>query len=231
MKSVLPGLAAVLACATLIFASTTVQKDKHRNITISTSDEDTISDCSQVSMEIGDAQMARSELSDSVPASAVSSLRVTAAKNGGIHVQGWDRAEYHIKACLAASGDTETAARELLSQIKLSLDNGQVTVIGPATNDWLAYLIVQAPKGAVLDLSSVNGPIGISDLSGTIDARNVNGPLTFSNVNGPVRGEVQNGPITVKGGGGDFSLKAQNGPLTVVLSEGASSRGGLKTGR
>jgi hypothetical protein len=103
-----------------------------------------------------------------------------------------------------------------------------VTVEGPASKEWVAYLIIQAPRGAVLDLTSTNGPIGVSELSGSIEARNVNGPLTLTGVNGQVHAEVQNGPITVNGGGGDFKLSAQNGPLTVALSSGEWAGGQLE---
>src|SRR5262249_12463154 len=203
------------------------QRERHRNVTISTDDEKLISDCGQIRMEIGDLELVRSELSATLPGSS-SSLRITAARNGGIHVQGWDHSDYQIKACIAAAGETTDAARELAAQLKLTTENGQVTVSGPSKGDWLAYLVVQAPRGAALELSSTNGPIGISDVSGNIEAKNINGPLTFTGVNGNVRGDVQNGPITVTGGGGDYKLEAQNGPLTVVLESGQWTGGQLE---
>lgn len=134
-----------------------------------------------------------------------------------MHVQGWNHDEYSVTACLAVVGDNANDARTLLDQLKLVVTDGQVTVEGPSPQDWMAYLIIQAPNGTALDLSSVNGPIGVSDFTGNTQARNQNGPITFHDVNGQTNANVQNGPITVSGSGGTFRLNAQNGPLTVDL--------------
>ena len=52
-------------------------------------------------------------------------LRVHPLKNGGAQVQGWDKDTYSITACKAALGSD---ARQLLSQIKLSVKDGEVSV-------------------------------------------------------------------------------------------------------
>ena len=194
------------------------RKRSHNTTTISTGPEKTITDCGQVRMRMGDGETARSQLVQTVPRSAVSTLQVRATKNGGIHVQGWNRDEYSITACLAAGGDNSAEAQTLLEQVKLSVRDGRVIVEGPNPQDWMAFLLIQAPNGAVLDLESNNGPIGVSDFLGNIQARNHNGPITFRDVSGQVQAEVQNGPITVDGSGGDFRLSAQNGPLTIALA-------------
>lgn len=212
----------------LIFEPAGAQDRKHRSTTISTSGEKGITDCEQVRMRIGDGETVRSQLVQTVPRSAISALQVRSSKNGGIHIQGWNRDEYSITACLAAAGDNANEAKALLDQLKLSVSDGKVTVEGPSPQDWIAYLIIQAPNGATLDLESGNGPIGVSGFSGNIQARNVNGPITFHDVNGQVRADVQNGPITVSGSGGDFRLSAQNGPLTIELDGSQWSGGELE---
>ncbi len=217
----------VLGCC-LIFERAGAQERRHRSTTISTSGEKGITDCEQVRMRIGDGETVRSQLVQTVPKSAISTLQVRSSKNGGIHIQGWNRDEYSITACLAAASDNANEAKALLDQLKLSVSDGKVTVEGPSPQDWIAYLIIQAPNGAVVDLNSQNGPIGVSDFSGNIQARNVNGPITFHDVNGQVRADVQNGPITVSGSGGDFRLSAQNGPLTITLDGSQWSGGELE---
>ena len=228
-KTMLLLTAFVLGCF-LIFEPAGAQDRKHRNTTISTDGEKTITDCGQIRMRIGDGETIRSQLVQTVPRSAISTLQVSASKNGGIHVQGGGGNDYSITACLAAAGDDANDAKALLHQIKLSVRDGKVTVEGPNPQEWLAYLIIQAPNGVALDLESGNGPIGVVDFSGNIQARNVNGPLTFHDVNGQVRAEVQNGPITVSGSGGDFRLSVQNGPLTIEL-DGIQWSGGELEGR
>jgi hypothetical protein len=187
-------------------------------MTISTDGDDkVITDCGQIRIRIGNSDAIRSEQVQNLPGSAISTLQVRPPQNGGIQVQGWDRNEYEIKACLAAGGDSSAEARALLDRVKLSIQDGQVRVVGANPEDWVAFLVIQVPRGAALDLSSQNGPIGVNGVSGNVQARAVNGPITFREVTGTVKADVQNGPITVVGSGGDFRLSAQNGPLTVEL--------------
>ena len=144
----------------LIFEPAGAQDRRRGNNTstsISTGPERTITECGQVRMRIGDGETARSQLVQTVPRSAVSTLQVRSTKNGGIHVQGWNRDEYSITACIAAGGDNATEAQALVEQVKLSVQNGKVIVEGPNPQDWMAFLLIQAPNGAVLDLESNNG--------------------------------------------------------------------------
>lgn len=226
-KTILFLTVLVLGCC-LIFEPAGAQERRHRSTNISTSGEKGITDCEQVRMRIGDGETVRSQLVQTVPRSAISALQVRSSKNGGIHIQGWNRDEYSITACLATAGDNANEAKALLDQLKLSVSDGKVTVEGPGPQDWIAYLIIQAPNGAILDLASVNGPIGVSDFSGNIQARTQNGPISFHDVSGQVRAEVQNGPITVTGSGGDFHLSAQNGPLNIELDGSQWSGGELE---
>ena len=211
--------------AALIFEPINAGQRRHNSTTISIGDEKDLTDCGQIKMLISDAEQARSDLVQTVSRSAASTLRVEPPRNGGVHVQGWNSDEYSITACLAAAGATTVEAKTILDQIKLSVRDGRVTVEGPDTKDWLAYLIIRAPNGVTLDLTSKNGPIDVRDFSGVVQAHSVNGPTTFRNVSGQVQANAQNGPIDVSGSSGDFRLSAQNGPLTVEL-DGSSWSGG-----
>jgi hypothetical protein len=217
----------VLGCL-LIFEPAGAQERRNRGTSISTDGEKQITDCDQIRVRIGDGETLRSQLVQSVPRAAISTLQVRSSRNGGVQIQGWNRDEYSITACLAAAGDNANEAKAILDQLKLSVIDGKVSVEGPNPQDWVAYLIIQAPNGAVLDLAGSNGPIGVSNFSGNIQARNMNGPISFHDVNGQVRAEVQNGPITVNGSGGDFRLSAQNGPLTIELDGNQWSGGELE---
>lgn len=217
----------VLGCV-IIFGPAGAQERKHHSTSISMGDVKGITDCGQVKMRVGDGETMRSQLQQTVPRSAISTLQVQSSKNGGIHVQGWNGDQYLITACLAAGGDSADEAKAILDQIKLSVRDGKVTIEGPNPQDWIAYLIIQAPNGTAMDLSSTNGPVGVTGFTGNIHARSINGPITFQEVSGQVVAEVQNGPITVSGSGGDFRLSAQNGPLTVELDGNQWSGGGLE---
>lgn len=230
MKKTMIFVTVLVLGSCLMFKPAGAQDKKHRSTSISTDGEKGITDCEQIRIRIGDGETARAQLTQNVPRSAVSTLQVHSSRNGGIHIQGWSRDEYSITACLAAGGDGANDAKAILDQLKLSVIDGKVAVEGPNPQDWIAYLIIQAPNGSALDLSGVNGPVGVDDFSGTVQARNQNGPITFRDVNGQVRADVQNGPITVKGSGGDFRLSAQNGPLTIDL-DGNQWSGGELEGR
>ncbi len=223
-------LAVAVLGACLIFEPASAQRKRDHSVTLSTDGDAPITACGQVKMLIGGVENARAEQFQVLSRSATSTLTVRTPRNGGVEVQGWNREEYKITACLAAGGESESEAKATLTQLKLSVNNGQVTVEGPSPRDWVAYLIIHAPNGVVLDLSSTNGPIGVNDFSGTIQARSTNGPITFREVTGQVRADVENGPIGVSGSSGDFRLTAKNGPLTIELN-GSQWSGGEIEGR
>jgi DUF4097 and DUF4098 domain-containing protein YvlB len=145
-------------------------------------------------------------------------LQVQAGHYGGIQVNGWDRDQYSIKACLGAAGESAAEAQSLLSQLTLSVQDGRVTVTGAGRDDtWMGYLIINAPNGSALKLEAKNSPIGVNSINANIEARNTNGPVTLRDVGGQVRADLTNGPITLYGNRGEHHLNVQNGPLTVEL--------------
>ena len=119
---------------------------------------------------------------------------------------------------MIAAGDSPAEAKALLDQLSLSTREGQVTVDGPTGQTWVAYLLLQVPNGASLDLKATNGPISFKSISASISANTLNGPISFYDTTGQVQARAQNGPISVSGNRGDFHLEAQNGPIGVHLT-------------
>lgn len=230
MKRMALFMLVALFGAALIFEPISASQRHHHSTTISIDDEKDLTDCGQIKLLISDAEQARSELAQTISRSAAATLHVEPPRNGGVSVQGWNRDEYSVKACLAASGATTADAKAILDQVKLTVRDGRVIVEGPEPKDWIAYLIIRAPNGVGLDLKSTNGPISVSDFSGSIQAHSLNGPTTFRRVTGQVQSDAQNGPIDVTGSSGDFRLSTQNGPLTIEL-DGSSWSGGEIEGR
>jgi len=216
-KGLLFLLSLSLASLCLNCVNSAAQRKGGRSFTINTGRDKTITDCGQITMRVDDWQVVRSEQERTLPRSAVSSLQVQAVHHGGIHVSGWDRDHFAIKACLGAAGESAADAQRLLAQLALSAQDGRVTVTGPSGESWMGYLIIQAPNGATMELEAKNSPIGVSSITANIEARNQNGPLTLRDVDGQVRAEVMNGPINISGSRGEHRLKVQNGPLTVEL--------------
>lgn len=217
MKKRLLYLMAAFVCVGLCYATGAAQKRSYQGFSISTGPGKGLRDCSQVKLTVHDGEVVRSEQTKSIPQNPGSPLKIQAPGHGGVYVEGWDRSEYSVKACLGAVGDNAADAKAILDQISISVRDGQVTVTGPDRELWVGYLLVQAPNGSTLDLSATNGPISLSSITASVEARTTNGPISFSDVAGQIRARAQNGPIDVSGNKGNFHLEAQNGPIDVNL--------------
>jgi hypothetical protein len=174
--------------------------------------------CDQLDVSFDSRPAARGEQKFSVLLADAPALTVSPPENGGVHVVGWDRAEYAITACKAAP----TAA--VVDGINVSVNRGVVTANGPSSGRWVVYLIVKAPTRADLTLKTTNGPIGLKDSGGRIDARAQNGPVSFSGHGGQVSLTAVNGPINVRLDGdrwqdGSLAARAENGPVHVRVAE------------
>jgi len=152
-------------------------------------------------------------------------LHIDELENGGVQVQGWDKDRYSVTACKAADA-SRGDAKELLSQIKLSVQAGQVSVSGPDrhNNDWTVYLLIRTPRAAEVELKAHNGPASFYKVDGKIAAHGTNGPITLSDCTGEADIEAVNGPISFSGTGGKLRLHTQNGPISVDL-DGANWNG------
>ncbi len=153
-------------------------------------------------------------------------LRVHEVENGGVQVQGWDKDAYSVTACKAAVGGD---AARLLSQIKLTVQGGEVSVSGPHGDreDWTVYLLIRTPRSADIEVTAHNGPVSLYSVNGKITTRATNGPISFSGTSGKLRLHTQNGPISVSLGanwdGSELVADAVNGPLTLRVPSGFRS--------
>jgi len=189
-----------------------------RNVTVSMSDEGPIYDCGQIRVRFGETDAARAEEQLAAPA-ASRPLVMRMPANSGLYISGTDRRDVSIRACKAAR------AVEDLSRISVAVGaDGRVSLHGPDNDDWLVYLLVEAPRSIGVDVEASNGPIGLRDLSGTVRARTINGPLSLGNLSGRVEARAKNGPISVNlsgtyWDGEGLDAHAINGPLTVRIPE------------
>jgi len=198
------------------------------SISISTGDDNNATDCNQVKIPFSGQPVARDEQDFTLTRKDASRLSVRPGNNGGIIVHGWDRAEYQIKACKAASGGSESDAHSRVGRISVSASDGSVASQDPLGDDpWAVLFIVQAPRGAVMQMETENGEIGVHGISGSIDANSHNGPISLEDCGGQVRAHTENGPIDVSGKSGDFHLDAHNGPISVHLTGSRWEGGGL----
>jgi hypothetical protein len=185
------------------------------------------SDCSDLQIEFrGEPALLGTE-ERTLSKSDASVLRINELENGGIQLQGWDREVYSVtecKAVRAGRGD----AKQLLSEIKLSVQGGQVSVTGPARHDdWTVFLLIRTPQAAEVDLKAHNGPVSLYKVDGKVTARGTNGPISIEDCTGEADIAAVNGPISYSGAGGKLRLHTENGPISVALDGAHWSGSGL----
>jgi hypothetical protein len=187
-----------------------------------------VADCSDLDLRLRDDEKPTVESEERTVSKAEAPvLRVHEIQNGGVQVQGWDKDGYSVTACKAAVGSGDEAHR-LLSQIKLSVQGGEISVFGPASRDqWTVYLLIRTPKAADIELTTHNGPSAFYSVDGKITARAVNGPISVQDCSGEADISAENGPISFSGTGGKLRLHTENGPISVALSSSTWTGGGL----
>jgi DUF4097 and DUF4098 domain-containing protein YvlB len=199
----------------------------HHSISTSGGEHGPVADCAGLHIHLNDrAVEMRSE--ERTIAKAGGPLSVESEVNGGLQVQGWDKDAYSVTACKAADASSKDVER-IFSQIKLSVENGRVSVSGPSEHDnWTVFLLVRAPKSANLELRANNGPLSIYDLEGKLVARAINGPISLQGFSGDADISAENGPIDLTGNSGKLRLHTENGPISVSLSGDTWKGSGLE---
>lgn len=157
-------------------------------------------------------------------------------QNGGVSIRGWDRDSVHVQARIRTVARTEEEARALSEQIRIVTERGTIRASGPSLDrdaNWNVSFVVYVPRRTNVRAETHNGPIGLSQLEGSIDVRAVNGPIALRELAGDVRARTQNGPISVILGGtrwqgAGLDAETQNGPMVLYVPEGYNAQ--LETG-
>lgn len=199
----------------------------HHSINMSGGEHGPVADCASLHIHMNDraAEIRSEERTFTRPEGPLS---VESEVNGGVQVRGWDKDAYSVTACKAADASSNDVER-IFSQIKLSVENGRVSVSGPSEHDnWTVFLLVRAPKSANLELRANNGPLSIYELDGKLEARAINGPISLQGFSGEANISAENGPIDLVGNSGKLRLHTENGPISVSLSGEAWKGSGLE---
>ena len=214
--------------ALLALGFTTARANRHHHsVNISGGHRQPATDCSDLRIRFDDrdAMVRYEERTLTKHEAAV--LEVHPHRNGGVQVAGWDKETYAVTACKAASGSGDEA-EQILSQIKMSIENGKVSTSGPGDDEeWTVYLLIRAPKAASIDMDTMNGPISLYDVDGKLTARAKNGPISLKNFSGDAEITAVNGPISLDGGMGSVRIHTENGPISVELQGKTWSGEGL----
>ena len=165
-------------------------------------------------------------------AGGLRSLRIDPGTNGGAEVEAWDRDSVGIEARVMAYAGTESEARALLREVRVTLRNGVLTAEGPSTgrrDGWAVIFAVRVPKRLDLDVETLNGPISVAGVTGTLDLETTNGPISLEGVGGAVTARLQNGPLTVTFAGSEWQgsgldARTVNGPVTLRIPRDYNAR-------
>jgi DUF4097 and DUF4098 domain-containing protein YvlB len=222
MKRAVPGLLLILLVAVIAQAQT------HRSgVSISMNDDTLSDDCSEhLRVHGSDFQnVVRDEESQSLPNQP---LTVHAEQNGGIQVTTWERPELSIKLCKQVAAENDDEARKVLSETKLAINNGTVTVSGPHDDGEYSLgtlIMIKAPRDASLNLHVQNGGISLNRFSGTAEAHAMNGGISLKQTTGKLNVNAQNGGISIKDCGGDITAVVENGGLSIHLPQRWEGKG------
>lgn len=156
--------------------------------------------------------------------------------NGGVEIEGWDRDSVAVTLRVQAGARTEEDAKALAGKVRVEAAGSTIRVAGPTSGrreSWSATLILRVPRRSDLDVETVNGPLAVSDVRGTMNLRATNGPISLEHLAGDVRARVQNGPLSVELAGASWDGKgldaeSVNGPVQLGLPEGYNAE--LETG-
>lgn len=163
--------------------------------------------------------------------SASGSLAVNARPNGGIDVQGWERDEVLVQAKVVGRAESESRARAIASQVEIET-RGTVRADGPDTRRregwWVSYRIF-VPREYDLELTSMNGGIGVERVRGHLELETTNGGLRLGDIGGDVRGRTTNGGLNIslsgRGWRGEgLDARTTNGGVNLEIPEGYSAR-------
>lgn len=155
-------------------------------------------------------------------------LDVNAGPNGGITVEAWDRNEIRVRAIVRANAATDERAKALAAGVEIQAGGGRVEATGPDTSRrewWSVSYRINVPRANDLDLSTRNGGVTISGVSGNLRFDTTNGGVRLSDLGGSVNGRTTNGGLTVNLGGTQWDgegidVQTSNGAVSLAIPEG-----------
>lgn len=201
----------------------------HSSVNVHTRNSAAWDDCqARYDVSFDDQDAYRAQEQQTLARSSFSTLRIHDLRNGGVVVHGWDKPDVQVTVCKAVGASSQSGADGLLRQIKLRINQGDVTVEGvPEDGDVWIGLLIQVPRGIAMQVNTHNGPLSIQDVEGNVGAETENGPIALRHCSGTMEVSAQNGPVSLKQGSGKVRIDLQNGPLSVELEPQAWQGEGL----
>lgn len=120
------------------------------------------------------------------------------------------------EAALArANASTLVADRDASGNVLIRVDFPE-----PRSGRDSAVIKVRVASVSSLDLSTMNGGIRVTGLTGPVDADTTNGGIEVQRHAGSVTASTSNGRISVENAGGAVTAKSSNGKIEISLADG-----------
>lgn len=158
------------------------------------------------------------------------SVFVAQTHNGSITIRGGETADCNVTAKITARAGSDEKARKLAEETKVTLEpsgNKLTAKIQQPTcimNQSVSVSFdVTLPNQAGLELTTHNGTVSVTNITGQVDATTHNGSVTADSISGTMKLRTHNGQITCKEISGDMKLQTHNGSVEAACSKSASS--------
>ncbi len=156
-------------------------------------------DCDDNSNHWGQAHVCQMRRTTFALPSAHLSVNTT---NGGIDVTGEDRSDVALEARVTAWAPSEGEANDLLSQVVIDTNNGDLRDHGPRSHflSRTGYSIdyrLHVPQHLAAQLHTMNGGIEMARLDGNLRFDTTNGGVSLDHVSGNVEGHTVNGGLNI----------------------------------
>ncbi len=159
--------------------------------------------------------------------------------NGSVYVESWDRNEVRIEAEKIVKARSRRQAEEIMERVRIEVKQGRNyleirtkypkrrggfwdSVFGNGVSISVKYRIL-VPNETNMDISTVNGKVGITDVAGNIRVKTTNGGIEVREGKGSVQAKTTNGGIDVEllefEEDEDMNFRTTNGSIRVYFPE------------
>ncbi len=165
----------------------------------------------------------------SAPFAAGSSFEAQ-THNGSITIRGGETADCNVIAQITARAGSDEEAKKLADETKVTLEpsGNKLTAKVQQPSCFMNQSVsvsfdVTLPNQANLELTTHNGSVDITNITGQVNATTHNGRVTADSVSGAMKLQTHNGKITCKEISGDMELLTHNGSVEADCSKSASA--------
>jgi len=150
--------------------------------------------------------------------------------NGSITIAGADVTDCNLTATITARAITEEDAKKLAERTTIKLEPWGDKLTAKIDKPTFLFnqsvsvsLEVTVPNNTGLELTTHNGRVEITNITGQLNATTHNGKVTAEQVSGTIELHTHNGSVICREVSGDTQLKSHNGNIKVYYSQAAPS--------